>query len=73
MANTLNLDNSMLSGGTSGTGKGGEITLNTGRLQLNNQSSISSNTTGIGNAGVVDIIADAIALSQSSINRQSLG
>jgi hypothetical protein len=53
--------------------KGGEITLNTGRLQLNNQSSISSNTTGIGNAGVVDIIADAIALSQSSINRQSLG
>jgi large exoprotein involved in heme utilization and adhesion len=63
----------MLSAGTSGTGKGGEITLNTGRLQLNNQSSISSNTIGIGNAGVVDIIADAITLSQSSINRQSLG
>jgi hypothetical protein len=32
VANTLNLYNSMLSASTSSSGKGGEITLNTGRL-----------------------------------------
>lgn len=48
-------------------GRGGDVTINTRSLQLNNLSTIDTATSGQGDAGNVRITADTIALDRSTI------
>ncbi len=50
---------------TTPTGSAGNVTVNTARLSLSNQSSISTANAGLGDAGTVKIIANSISLDRS--------
>ncbi|KAM3089892.1 filamentous hemagglutinin N-terminal domain-containing protein [Phormidesmis sp. 146-35] len=59
--------------GTQGAGNAGNLTINTGRLLLQNKSAISSNSSEAGNAGNIAVRAQSIALNnQSEINAETI-
>ncbi|HEY9661370.1 MAG TPA: filamentous hemagglutinin N-terminal domain-containing protein [Allocoleopsis sp.] len=67
-AQTITLDHSTISTAvnSNATGIGGQIILNTDSLTLNNQSTISSSTSGIGDTGAITITANEINLNDRS-------
>ena len=70
---TLRLDSSRIQSNTTGTGRGGNITIQTGQAALNEASSINTNTLAHGNAGNVRIRADEsiVLVNSSQLNSTS--
>ncbi len=58
---------SVITVGTTGAGKAGNITLQAGQLTLEDASAISSASVGSGDAGTITITADEIVLSNSTV------
>jgi filamentous hemagglutinin family protein len=68
---TLLGDSSISSSVESAKGNGGELNITTPNLSLTNYSSIKTNTSGQGNAGLIDINAtESITLDEGSINSE---
>ncbi len=73
--NSLSIDNSLISGDVfpGAVGKGGNINIQAGSLSLTNNSKITTNTSGEGDAGSVFIQANNVALDSSDILSSNSG
>lgn len=65
---SVNLDRSLISSETSGSGKGGDLEIETSLLYVNNDSSLRASTRGPGNAGNIFGLEERAAILNNSAN-----